>query len=158
GLQNIVSNFVSGIILIFDRPLQIGDIVEIGGQKGKVREIGLRSSIIQTKEGAEVIIPNGDLLSQRIVNWTLSNSMQRLEIAVKIPNLTDLEEAARKAKELVRSSPHVSKQREPQVLFLSMDETGCELKIYYWCNDTSKAEQANSDVLFRVHQAGWEKK
>ncbi|RYF86081.1 MAG: mechanosensitive ion channel, partial [Chitinophagaceae bacterium] len=90
GLQNIVSNFVSGIILIFDRPLQIGDIVEIGDKTGKVREIGLRSSTILTADGAEVIIPNGDLLSRQIVNWTLSTNQRRLEIDLSVSGSEDM--------------------------------------------------------------------
>ena len=78
GLQSIVNNFVSGIILIFDRPLRIGDTVEIGDQKGRVREISVRSSTLLTAEGAEVIIPNGDILSKNIVNWTFSNPNVRV--------------------------------------------------------------------------------
>lgn len=155
GLQNIVSNFVSGIILIFDRPLQIGDSVEIGEQRGKVREIGLRSSILQTEEGAEVIIPNGDLLSQPIVNWTLSNAQQRLELSYRL-GTTDLEEASKKVKEQVLGSPFIYPLREPQVLFTKMDEQGVELKVYCWCADTTKVEEAKSDLLVRSHTAGIE--
>jgi small-conductance mechanosensitive channel len=155
GLQNIVSNFVSGIILIFDRPLQIGDSVEIGDQQGKVREIGLRSSIIQTKEGAEVIIPNGDLLSQPIVNWTLSNSQQRLELGFRTER-GDMEEVAKKAKELVLSSPFVYPLREPQVLFTKMDANTIEIKVYCWCIDTNKVEEAKSDLLVRSYKSKME--
>ena len=155
GLQNIVSNFVSGIILIFDRPLQIGDSVEIGDQQGKVREIGLRSSIIQTKEGAEVIIPNGDLLSQPIVNWTLSNAQQRLELGFRTES-GDMEEVAKKAKELVLSSPFIYPLREPQVLFTKMDADAIEIKVYCWCIDTTKVEEAKSDLLVRSYRSKME--
>ena len=81
GLQNIVNNFVSGIILIFDRPVRIGDTVEVGDKRGRVKEIGIRSSTLLTEEGAEVIIPNGDVLSNHIVNWTLSNNHVRLALS-----------------------------------------------------------------------------
>lgn len=155
GLQNIVSNFVSGIILIFDRPLQIGDSVEIGANQGKVREIGLRSSILQTKEGAEVIIPNGDLLSQPIINWTLSNSQQRMELSLRVLG-NDMEKAAAQVKEFVLSSNFVYPLREPQVLFTKIDADGFELKVYFWCVDTTKTEEANSDLLVRAHQSGLE--
>jgi potassium-dependent mechanosensitive channel len=74
GLQNVVNNFVSGIILIFDGSLQIGDEIEVSGQAGKVKEIGLRASTLNTADGAEVIIPNGTILSQDIINWTFSNN------------------------------------------------------------------------------------
>src|SRR5664279_1021866 len=84
GLQGIVNNFVSGIILIFDRTMRIGDIVEIGDRKGRVKEISVRSSTLLTPEGAEVIIPNGDILSHNIVNWTLSNSNIRVELFLSV--------------------------------------------------------------------------
>lgn len=86
GLQNIVNNFVSGIILIFDGSLQIGDEVEVSGRSGKVKEIGLRSSTLTTADGADVIIPNGNILSQNIVNWTYSNNEKRVMLRFKTLN------------------------------------------------------------------------
>ena len=87
GLQSIVNNFVSGIILIFDRTLRIGDTVEIGDRKGRVKEISVRSSTLLTPDGAEVIIPNGDILSHNIVNWTLSNNNIRIEVSFTVDKL-----------------------------------------------------------------------
>ncbi len=80
GLQNIVNNFVSGIILIFDGSLKIGDEIEISGQSGKVKEIGLRASMLSTADGADIIIPNGNILSQNIINWTFTNDLKRVMI------------------------------------------------------------------------------
>jgi potassium efflux system protein len=74
GLQNIVNNLVSGLILAFEKPIQIGDIIEVGNRSGTMKEIGVRSSKILTSDGSEVIIPNGDLFPQHVVNWTLSNN------------------------------------------------------------------------------------
>src|SRR6185437_8463036 len=78
GLQNIVNNLVSGVILAFERPIQVGDAIEVGTRFGTVKEIGIRSSKLTTVEGSEVIVPNGDLLSQHIVNWTLSSHYRRV--------------------------------------------------------------------------------
>ncbi|WP_290709953.1 mechanosensitive ion channel domain-containing protein [Flavihumibacter sp. CACIAM 22H1] len=155
GLQNIVSNFVSGIILIFDRPLQIGDSVEIGSNKGRVREIGLRSSILQTREGAEVIIPNGDLLSHPIINWTLSNAQQRMELSLKISG-NDMEDAAARVKALISSSAYVYGIREPQVLFTRIGTDSFDVKTYFWCVDTTKVEETMSDLRVKAHQQGLE--
>ena len=80
GLQNIVNNFVSGIVLIFDGSLKIGDEIEISGQAGKVKEIGLRASTLSTADGADIIIPNGNILSQNIINWTFTNDLKRVMI------------------------------------------------------------------------------
>ena len=73
GLQNVINNFVSGLILLFERPIKIGDIIEVGGNIGEVRRIGIRASIIRTKDGSEVIVPNGLLISGQVTNWTLSD-------------------------------------------------------------------------------------
>lgn len=150
GLQNIVNNFVSGIILIFDRPLQIGDIVEVGGHSGKVREIGLRSSTIQTSDGAEVVIPNGDILSEKIVNWTLTNNHRRLELDLLIKGSDDMEVVSSAVKETVKESAYVIKEREPQVLFTKLQSDELGLKVFLWCADVAQSEAAMSDLLVRL--------
>lgn len=152
GLQNIVNNFVSGIILIFDRPLQIGDVVEIGDKSGRVREIGLRSSTLLTQNGAEVIIPNGDILSQQIVNWTLSNSQQRLEIDLTVTGNTDMEVVSATIKKAILQSKYVVPNREPQILFTKVMEDGFELKAFCWSIDVAKSAEARSEILLLLHK------
>jgi small-conductance mechanosensitive channel len=147
GLQNIVNNFVSGIILIFDRPLQIGDIVEVGDHSGKVREIGLRSSTLLTADGSEVIIPNGDILSEHVVNWTLSNSQRRLSMDLNIQGSDDMEHVSTIVKHGVLASSYVSQEKEPQVLFTNVEPNGFSLKVFFWCRDVSKSEETNSEIL-----------
>jgi potassium-dependent mechanosensitive channel len=157
GLQNIVNNFVSGIILIFDRPLQIGDVVEVGNEAGRihtgrVREIGLRSSTLLTNDGAEVIIPNGDILSGQVVNWTLSNSQRRLELELVVHGSNDMERVCSLIKQAVLSSQVTTKEREPQLLFLKLHDNGFTLKVFFWCRDAAKAEEAKSEVLFLLNE------
>lgn len=151
GLQNIVNNFVSGIILIFDRPLQIGDSVEVGDKTGRVREIGLRSSTLITADGAEVIIPNGDILGQQIVNYTLSNNQIRLETDISISGSRDMEVVSSAIKEAIRASRFIFEDREPQILFTKVNENGYDVKAYFWCADVFKSEEAKSDVLILLH-------
>ncbi|MCS3798447.1 mechanosensitive ion channel family protein [Niastella sp. OAS944] len=146
GLQNIVNNFVSGIILIFDRPLQIGDVVEIGDKTGRVREIGLRSSTLLTGDGAEVIIPNGDVLSQQIVNWTLSNNQKRVELDLSIAGSNDMEVVTNTVKKAILDSGFIYENREPSVLFTGVSDDGVELKVFYWCNDVNKVGNAKSAI------------
>lgn len=150
GLQNIVNNFVSGIILIFDRPLQIGDIVDVGSHSGKVREIGLRSSTILTSDGAEVIIPNGDILSEKIVNWTLSNNHRRIETDLNLSGSDDMELVAAAVKKSVLNSNFIIKEREPQVLFTKIQPGQFGLKVFSWCIDAAVVEKANSDLLIQL--------
>lgn len=152
GLQNIVNNFVSGIILIFDRPLQIGDLVEVGDKTGRVREIGVRSSTLLTKDGAEVIIPNGDILSTKITNWTLSNSQQRLEMDLSVSGSNDMESVSSSIKETILSSQYVFASREPQILFTKINGESFDLKVFFWCTDAFKSEEARSEILLLLHE------
>ena len=80
GLQNVVNNFVSGLILMFERPIQPGDVVEVSGTSGTVREIGMRATTLTTFEGADVVVPNGMLLSEKLINWTLSDMNRRIDV------------------------------------------------------------------------------
>ena len=84
GLQNIFNNLVSGLILAFERPINVGDVVEVGPLLGTVRSIGLRSSTVRTFDGAEVIVPNGNLISNEMINWTLSDTNRRMDIRVGV--------------------------------------------------------------------------
>ncbi|MBO9561394.1 MAG: mechanosensitive ion channel [Niastella sp.] len=151
GLQNIVNNFVSGIILIFDRPLQIGDSVEVGDKAGRVREIGLRSSTLLTPNGAEVIIPNGDILSHQIVNWTHTNNQIRLEMELSVSGSQDMEVVSSAIKEAILASRFVYDNREPQILFTKVNDDGFDLRAFFWCADVFKSEEAKSDVLLLLH-------
>ncbi len=92
GLQNIINNFVSGVILVFERPFKVGDYVELADKKGQVLQVGIRSSTLLTDQGAQVIIPNGDLLSGRLVNWTFEESDIRLNLQLTIVTGRDIEE------------------------------------------------------------------
>ncbi|MGN6434924.1 MAG: mechanosensitive ion channel domain-containing protein [Agriterribacter sp.] len=151
GLQSIVNNFVSGIVLIFDRPIQIGDSIEIGNKAGRVKEINLRSSTLLTPEGAEVIIPNGDMLTQHIVNWTLSNNQQRLEMDLTISGSTDMEKVATAVKKTILLSEYIYENREPQVLFTGVNEDGFDLKVFFWSADVYKSDEARSEILLLLH-------
>src|SRR5581483_9550576 len=84
GLQNIVNNFVSGLILQFERPIHVGDVLDVDGTAGQVTRIGIRSSTVKTFQGAEVIIPNANFISGKVINWTLSSSLRRVELPVGV--------------------------------------------------------------------------
>jgi potassium efflux system protein len=153
GLQNIVNNFVSGIILIFDRPLQIGDVVEIGDKSGRVREIGLRSSTLMTGDGAEVIIPNGDVLSQQITNWTLSNNQKRIELDLSITGSNDMELVTNIVKKAILGSGFIYEDREPSVLFTGLGDNSFDLKVFYWCIDVNKTAAAKSAITVLLYNS-----
>jgi potassium efflux system protein len=146
GLQGIVNNFVSGIILIFDRPLRIGDIVEVGDKKGRVKEIGVRSSTLLTAEGSEIIIPNGDLLSHNIVNWTLSNNHIRMELSFKLEKPFDAAVFRKGITEIIKESENNLQSKKPEILINNVSSSTAEVKVYFWCKDVSRTEYAKSDI------------
>jgi len=152
GLQNIVNNFVSGIILIFDRPLRIGDTVEIGDKKGRVKEISVRSSTLLTPEGAEVIIPNGDVLSHNIVNWTLSDNNIRANVSFMIQELIIDDDKKQGIKEMIRSLPGIVEEKSAEILIAAVTAKSIEMKVFFWCKDVTKTETVRSDVYAAVYK------
>jgi potassium-dependent mechanosensitive channel len=152
GLQSIVNNFVSGIILIFDRTLRIGDTVEIGDRKGRVKEISVRSSTLLTPDGAEVIIPNGDILSHNIVNWTLSNNNIRIDISFTVDKMILADEIRGAMKDIIGASPDMLSQKDPEVFVSAITSQSTQLKIYFWCKDVTKMELARSEVYSSVYK------
>jgi small-conductance mechanosensitive channel len=148
GLQNIVNNFVSGIILIFDRTLHIGDTVEIGDKKGRVKQISMRSSTLLTPEGAEVIIPNGSILSNNFTNWSLNENYIRVDLTFNVDKVSkDIRDAILN---IVKSSPDVVAEKEPEILTNTITATSTQLKIYFWCEDVTKREIARSEVYTEI--------
>lgn len=146
GLQSIVNNFVSGIILIFDRPLRIGDTVEIGSNKGRVKEIGIRSSTLLTEDGAEVILPNGDVLSKEITNWTLSNNNARINFNYKVAKLEDPETVKQELKELIIANEQVLGRREVEIIMNLVSAGAMSVRIAFWCRDIMKVSVVEAEI------------
>jgi potassium efflux system protein len=151
GLQGIVNNFVSGVILIFDRPLRIGDTVEVGDKKGRVKEISIRSSTLLTAEGAEVIIPNGDLLSHNIVNWTLSNNHIRIDLPITVDKVPDPEALQQAFLELMKKTENVLQERAPEILFTNIKGNAVQLDFLFWCDDVTRVDNTRSEARKAIY-------
>ncbi len=153
GLQNVVNNFVSGIILIFDGSLQIGDVIEVSGQSGKVKEIGLRASTLSTADGAEVIIPNGNILSQNIVNWTFSNDQKRVMVWF---SLAGKELDSNVINEVINGTiadmPNVISQKKPVILYTRVSPETCAITVRFWCT-INNADSVKSEAMIRLSAA-----
>jgi len=132
GMQNIVNNFVSGIILIFEKPFQIGDFVELADKKGKIQDIGIRASKMLTQQGSEVVIPNGDLISNRFTNWTINSANVKSEILLKVAITSDLAVVTSIIKEEIGQAEDAVKNQEPDILINSIGADAIELRILIW--------------------------
>jgi len=153
GLQNIVNNFISGLILLFERPIQVGDHVQVGQLKGRVSRIGIRASTVRMYEGSEVIVPNGDLISQQVVNYTLSDRDRRMEIVVGVAYGTDVEWARDVIDDAVNAVALVSTDPPAQVLFHGFGESSLDLRILFWIDDFENGLKAMSEVGISVNRA-----
>ena len=132
GLQDFVRNFISGLILIFERPIQIGDAVQVDDLSGKVLKIGIRSSIVKTWEGAEVIVPNGNLISNKLVNWTLSDQLRRIDIKVGVAYGTDVALVMKTLLKCAKDQKDILTNPAPYVLFNDFAESCLEFELRSW--------------------------
>ncbi|KQN35997.1 mechanosensitive ion channel protein [Pedobacter sp. Leaf41] len=150
GMQNIVNNFVSGIILIFEKPFRIGDYVELADKRGKVQDIGIRSSKLLTPQGSEVIIPNGDLLSGRLVNWTLSNDYLKSELLIKVSSTANMQQVQEIISEVIKGSVHTVNKLPPEILVNNLAADSVEIKVLVWVNNVYVEAAFKSDTLMRI--------
>ena len=153
GLQNVVNNFVSGLILMFERPIQPGDVVEVGGTSGKVREIGMRATTLSTFEGADVVVPNGVLLNEKLINWTLSDMDRRIDVNVGVAYGTDPRKVLELLLEVTRSTPGIATEPEPTVLFVGFGTSSLDFAIRSWTNNFGDWVKIRSNLTVRVHDA-----
>ena len=149
GLRNIIANFISGIIMVFERPIQIGDTIEINKILGKVQAIGTRSSTIKTFDGSEVIIPNADFIAKDITNWTLSDEHRRKTLSFKVDLESDIEEVLTIMKSVSISHKDVLKNPEPLATFVGFSEYYLEFKLYFWLDENLIV--APSDIAIGVY-------
>src|SRR6516164_490977 len=132
GLQNIVNNFASGLILLFERPIRVGDTVEMKGLAGIVKRIGARSSTIQTGEDAEVIVPNSNLISNEVINWTLSSLRRRVAIQVGVAYGTDPELVLSLLIEVAAAHPGVTRNRKLEAYFVGFGDSALDFEFRFW--------------------------
>jgi small-conductance mechanosensitive channel len=146
GLQNVVNNFVSGLILQFERPIHIGDVLEIDGTTGKVSRIGIRSSTVKTFQGAEVIIPNGNFISGKVINWTLSESLRRVELPVGVAYGSDAKLVSRLLEQAATAHESVLTSPAPAVYFKEFADSSLNFELQFWVMQESNAVKVKSDV------------
>jgi potassium-dependent mechanosensitive channel len=158
GLQTIVNNLVSGLIIAFEKPVNVGDVVEVAGQAGTVKSIGFRSSIISKLDGADVVIPNGDLLNAHLVNWTLAGNRKQISIAFSVAHGTNLAKVKSLLSALLDNNEHILKNQNSAVAFQDFSTNGIEVKLFFWISDFKqggiiKSDMINDiDAIFKAHK------
>jgi len=150
GMQNIVNNFVSGIILIFEKPFQIGDFIELVDRKGRIQDIGIRSSKMLTPQGGQVIIPNADLITNRFVNWTVNTANIQSELIFKVPLAADMNAVSKIIQEEIKALPATLKDPALQILINSVGGDAIELKVLVWITSVYAEPEFKSQLLGRL--------
>ncbi len=153
GLQNLTNNLISGLIIAFEKPINLDDIVEVGGQTGKMKSIGIRSSVITTWDGADVIIPNGDLLSQHLVNWTMGSNRRRFEIDLGVAYGSDLNEVKTILIEVLMQHELVLKNPAPMVWVTKFNDSAIDFAIKYWVPHFNFGSDVRNDLIIAIDVA-----
>ena len=153
GLQNVVNNFVSGLILLFERPVKVGDVVEIGPTIGNVRRIGIRSSTIHTSDGADVIVPNGDLISQRLVNWTYTDRRRRIDLPVSVTATADPAAVMNLLIRVAAAHPAILDVPAPTALMTAFTDSNLGFSLRFWTERFEVSSRVRSEVAVAVRAA-----
>ncbi len=153
GLQKVVSNLISGVILLLDNSIKPGDVIELTGTYGWITQLNARYISLVTRDGTEHLIPNEDLITQRVVNWTYSNERVRLHVPVGVSYKVDVRQARMVCVEAMKAVPRVLREPEPVCLLIAFGESTINLELRFWIGN-SRAGVANvkSDVLMEVWQ------
>jgi potassium efflux system protein len=153
GLQNVINNFVSGLILLFERPIKVGDVIEVGGNVGEVSRIGIRASVIRTADGSEVIVPNGSLISSQVTNWTFSDRQRAVEISVNVAGGADPQRVVELLKSTAAAHPGVTKEPLPQVYVTNFNAGAVTFQLRAWTDRHEDWAQLRSDLSVAVNEA-----
>jgi small-conductance mechanosensitive channel len=148
GMQAIVSNFVSGLILLFERPIKVGDVIQLSdGQQGRVLNLGLRATTVQTFDRAEIVVPNADLIANQVTNWTLGDRGMRLSIPVGAAYGSDVETVMRELLAAAMENDRVLKDPRPVVLFLNFGDSSLDFQLRVWIADFGDRRIIQSDLI-----------
>lgn len=146
GLQNVTSNFVAGLILLFERPIKVGDRVTVGDKEGDVMEINIRSTTIRTLNNIAVIVPNSEFISATVVNWSYGDQRVRLEIDVGVSYESDLETVLRTLTEVAIQHAEILQVPAPEVLHMGFGDSAWNMRLRAWISRPQRHLQIRSEI------------
>ena len=153
GLQNIADNFISGMIIMFERPIKVGDRVDVGEVTGQVLRIGIRSTTVLTNDNISVIIPNSKFVSDQVINWTHSGEIIRLRIPVGVSYDSDPRQVLAVLQKVVTNSPSAHKDRKSDAILDSFGENSINFVLRVWTQDLAKRPGL---LRHEINMAIWE--
>ena len=153
GLQTVINNFVCGIILLFERPIKVGDVVQIDADVGEVRRIGIRACVIRTADGSEVIVPNGTIIANKVTNWTFSDRYRAVEVSVTVARGVAAHRVVEILKNVAANHPTVAKEPEPQAYVVNLATAAVTFQLRAWTDRYEDWIQVRSDLSVAVDDA-----
>jgi small-conductance mechanosensitive channel len=152
GLQNIASNFISGLIILFERPIKTGDRIEVGGIEGQVVSVGARSTTVVTNDNIAIIVPNSKVVTENVVNWSYTNSTVRFKIPVTVGYASDIRMVEKLLLEVAKENADVLEDPEPGVRFLEFGSSGLKFELRAWSRSlVHRKGKLISSLNFAIH-------
>jgi len=152
GLQYLAADIASGFILLFERPIRVGDRITIGDDEGDVQSINLRTTVVTTNDRIAIIVPNSKLVSQRVVNWSYGDPRARIAIPVGVADDSDIELVTETLIEAAANVANVLTEPPPRVQFLKFGEYSLDFRLLVWTNQPRRSVQIRSDINYRIAQ------
>jgi len=152
GVQNLFSDYISGIIILLDSTVKVGDIIELNGIICKVQEIHLRTTKVLTRDDTNIILPNTDLTRSRIINWTLNDVDARFEIKVGVDYSSDINLVMNLMVEAANSVSLVQQTPKPFVRFVEFSDSSIDFTVHFWLEEVFRAENIKSDIRIKIFE------
>jgi small-conductance mechanosensitive channel len=153
GLQETFKDLFSGVILLFERRAEVGDVVEVDGLIGTVKRIGVRTSLVETRDNIVVIVPNSRLIVQHFVNWSHNDNKARFYIQVGVAYGSDTELVRQLLLDIARSNAEVIRHPAPFVRFVDFGNSSLDFQLHFWSHEFIRIEDVKSDMRFKIDQA-----
>jgi len=153
GLQNIINNFVSGLILLFECPIKVGDVIQLGGNEGVVKHIGIRASIVEAPNGSEFIVPNAGLISETVTNWTFSDRLRRIDMPITVGGPADAAPVMDLLRGVALRLPRVLKDPPPEILLGNVAGDSLSFELRIWIDQSEDWSQVRSQLALAIRAA-----
>lgn len=146
GLQNVTSNFIAGLILLFERPIKVGDRVTVGDREGDIENINIRATTIRSIRNISIIVPNSEFISNNVINWSFNDKIVGVDIDVGVSYNSDIDVVFKALKEAAEENEHVLKTPEPEIFFLEFGDSSWNMRLRVWIDTPSRHQKIKSDV------------
>jgi small-conductance mechanosensitive channel len=150
GLQQLFNDLISGIIILFDRTVEVNDVVEINGMVGRVRRIGIRASLVETRDNVSVVVPNSKFMSENVINWSHEDVKVRFFVKVGVAYGSDLPLVRELLIRAAKGHPQVMRSPEPFVRLCDFGSSSIDMELFFWSNNGFRVENVKSDIRFEI--------